>query len=80
MLSVIRTDRYLVSTDGTSRSRHPDPVAISRIITRRGTTASLQFNYDTDTTRPWDNPRLKDRYEYTTVYPDDSESWLRVTL
>ena len=57
LVDLVDTKRYLVSTDGSSRSRHPDPVAISRIITRQQG-ASLEFNYSSATTTPWANGRL----------------------
>lgn len=53
-------DRYLVSTDGSTKSRHPDPVAMARIVTRRDN-AVIEFNYRSETTRPWvmiDRPEL----------------------
>ena len=49
LVDLVDTKRYLVSTDGSSRSRHPDPVAISRIITKRPD-ARLEFNYSSPTT------------------------------
>ena len=79
LVEIVDTKRYLVSTDGSSRSRHPDPVAISRIITRQQG-ASLEFNYSSATTTPWGDGRLTRRYEYAVVYPPAPDGWLTVSL
>jgi hypothetical protein len=79
LLGLLDTHRFLVSTDGTSNSRHPDPVALARIVTSVRQ-AQLEFNYATDYTRPWDNDRIKRKYGYTVVFPADSQNWLTVRL
>lgn len=79
LVDLVDTKRYLVSTDGSSRSRHPDPVAISRIITKRSD-ARLEFNYSSPTTTPWDDGRLKRQFGYEVTYPSAPDEWLRVSL
>jgi beta-lactamase superfamily II metal-dependent hydrolase len=79
LVELVNTKRYLISTDGTSRSRHPDPVALSRIITKRSG-ASLEFNYESATTTPWNAGHLKRRFEYDTAYPTAADEWLTVAL
>lgn len=79
LIKLIDTRRYLFSTDGSSSSHHPDRVAISRIITtKRG--VSLEFNYETDYSRPWANGRLQREYEYDVVVPAPHEKWLTIRL
>ncbi|MEW5685241.1 MAG: hypothetical protein AB1942_10005 [Pseudomonadota bacterium] len=49
---------------------HPDPQAVARFV-HFGVAGRkiLHFNYDTDRTRPWANPEIKDRYDYEVRYP-----------
>jgi hypothetical protein len=79
LLGLLDTRRFLVSTDGTSRSRHPDPVALARIVTTVPK-AQLEFNYATDYSRPWAADRIKRKYGHTVVFPGQRENWLTVRL
>ena len=79
LLGLLNTRRFLISTDGTSSSRHPDPVALARIITTVPK-AQLEFNYATDYNRPWDADRIKRKYGHTVVFPRQHENWLTVRL
>jgi hypothetical protein len=79
LLGLVDTRRFLISTDGTSKSRHPDPVALARIVTTVPG-AHLEFNYATDYSKPWDNARIKRKYGHTVVFPGHSETWLTVRL
>lgn len=79
LVELVNAKRYLISTDGTSHSRHPDPVALMRILTRQQG-ARLEFNYATATTKPWGADRLKRRFDHETVYPATDDGWLTVAL
>jgi hypothetical protein len=79
LLGLLDTRRFLISTDGTSSSRHPDPVALARIVTTVPE-AQLEFNYATDYSRPWDGDRIKRKYGHTVVFPAPAENWLSVRL
>jgi hypothetical protein len=79
LLGLLNTRRFLISTDGTSNSRHPDPVALARIVTTVPK-AQLEFNYATDYSRPWDADRIKRKYGHTVVFPGQHENWLAVRL
>lgn len=79
ILRLLDCDRYLFSTDGSSAAHHPDRVAVSRIITgRRGVT--LEFNYRTAITMPWESRRLQRKFDYKIEYPAAHEPWLTVRL
>lgn len=78
VLDLVDCGRYLFSTNG-DRFRHPEPVAISRIITTRDD-ISLEFNYQTEFTAPWESRRLQRRFRYHTVFPNDDEPWLKIQL
>jgi hypothetical protein len=79
LLRLIDTHRFLISTDGTSNSRHPDRVALARIVTTVPG-ARLEFNYATPYSTPWDGNSLKSTYKYTVVFPGPAEKWLTVRL
>lgn len=79
LLGLLNTRRFLISTDGTSSSRHPDPVALARIVTTVSE-AQLEFNYASDYSRPWDADRIKRKYGHTVVFPRQHEIWLTVRL
>jgi hypothetical protein len=79
LLGLIDTRRFLISTDGTSNSRHPDRVALARIVTTVPG-ARLEFNYATSYSMPWDGNNLKSTYKYTVVFPSPAEKWLTVRL
>jgi hypothetical protein len=79
LLGLIDTRRFLISTDGTSNSRHPDRVALARIVTTVPG-ARLEFNYATPYSTPWDSSSLKSTYKYTVAFTDPAEKWLTVQL
>ena len=66
-LRLIECDTYLISTNG-DRHRHPDPVAIARILKHGGPDTQLVFNYRDRASR-WDIPQMKDDYGYRVVGP-----------
>lgn len=68
LLQMLRCRHYLVSTSG-SYFKHPDPVAISRIIKYGGPDKHLWFNYRSDETQLWDVPSWREEWDYTPHYP-----------
>lgn len=79
VLHLVDCPRYLISTDDKSTSKHPDPVAVARIISRPGQ-VSLEFNYHSATTERWESATLQQKHHHTAVYPADGEPWLKVDL
>lgn len=78
LLEVLDCPRFLFSTNG-RRFRHPDAVAVSRVVV--GTSgAELLFNYRTPYTEPWDAERLRRRFGYQTRYPADGVGGLTLEL
>jgi hypothetical protein len=71
VLGLIECDRFLFSTNG-DIYRHPDPVAVSRVLTTTEE-AALEFNYRTETTNRWDSARMRRRHGYRAAFPDDGE-------
>jgi hypothetical protein len=78
LLEVLDCPRFLFSTNG-RRYRHPDAVAVSRIVVGVSG-AELLFNYRTRYTEPWEEPQLRRRFGYRTRYPADGASGLTLQL
>jgi hypothetical protein len=74
---------FLISTDGSGRPRHPDHLAILRIL-RNSRRPTLMFNYECETTRDWrdrrdEAPELT-AYDFETIYPDPGKQGLVADL
>lgn len=76
VLELVDCERYLFSTNGDIFG-HPDPVAVSRIVVA-GDDLTLEFNYRTASTERWDSSRMRRRFGYRTVYPEDEMAGLVV--
>ena len=73
MLELINCDDYLISTNG-NYFKHPEEVAMARLI-KYGTPGScLNFNYKTKFTSIWKNQAWEQNYDYQTDYPFDDEN------
>jgi hypothetical protein len=79
LLDVIDCRRYLVSSNG-NIYYHPDREAIARVILHGGRNPELLFNYRSTYNGLWEQPVLRKRYEYRTVYPPAGTEGLRVSL
>lgn len=78
LLEVLDCPRFLFSTNG-RRYRHPDAVAVSRIVV--GTSgAELLFNYRTRYTEPWEAEPLRRRFGYRTRFPAGGTNGLMLEL
>jgi hypothetical protein len=65
LVGIMNCNRFLFSTDG-SRHRHPDPEAVAKILKwSTPETKELIFNYATERTLPWNDPKLRAAWEYT---------------
>lgn len=73
LLELVSCPRFLISTNG-AYFGHPDAAAIARVIKHGGVRPELIFNYASDETLLWNNPRWKSRLGYATVYPDPSQN------
>jgi hypothetical protein len=71
LLGRINCPRYLISTDG-SVYRHPDHLALLRVLRYSAAHPTLFFNYQVDTTRNWQDRKadvLANFPSYDTAYP-----------
>lgn len=78
VLDLVECDRFIFSTNGDIFG-HPDPVAVSRIITSVPE-CTLEFNYRSETTERWNSSRLRRRYRYEPVYPEGTAPGLRIDI
>jgi hypothetical protein len=79
LLNLLDCPRYLVSTNG-NIFYHPDREAIARVIVHGGDQPTLLFNYRSPYNGLWDEPSLRKRCRYQTVYPKEGKDGLRVSL
>ena len=79
LLDSIACPRYLVPTNG-NIFYHPDREAIARVILHGGTRPKLYFNYRSPYNTLWGNARLRERYDYEPVYPEDGQTGFKLSL
>jgi hypothetical protein len=58
---------WVFSSDGTT-FRHPDAIAVSRVVRDSGTQPHLVFNVPSTFNRWWERPEWQDLFGYTTTY------------
>ncbi|MDY7229318.1 ComEC/Rec2 family competence protein [Hyalangium rubrum] len=81
LLHVLKSNRYLVSTNG-KIFKHPDEVAIARVLEEGGGSARIFFNYKSLTTLPWKTKRIAKRSARGSpfIYPERDEEGILVRL
>jgi len=80
LLGLIQCENYLVSSNG-NYFKHPEDVAMARLI-KHGTRGSvINFNYKTDYNDFWKNDRWESQYHYSTNYPvNDKDGFLTLSF
>src|SRR6266496_3387739 len=79
LLERIDTRRFLFSSNG-SRTRHPHPESVARVLVTTAPDASLLFNYRTHFNEAWDAAELKGDFHYEAVYPAAGATGLAIDL
>lgn len=79
LLKHLNCSRYLISTNG-AYFKHPDQIAVSRIIKYGGDNPQLYFNYLSKHNDVWAKQVLKDDYGYQSCYPDDTHTSIWIEL
>jgi beta-lactamase superfamily II metal-dependent hydrolase len=69
LLELLRCEHYLVSTNG-NYFKHPDDVAMARLVKFGSADSTIHFNYETPHNRHWRNPDWQRTYRYRAEYPD----------
>jgi len=72
LLERIRCSTYLISANG-AYHKHPDEVAIARLIKYGGHKPDLYFNYLSTSNEIWKHPALQEKYQYFAHYPSDDQ-------
>jgi hypothetical protein len=70
LVSSISSRNWIVSSDGTGGTKHPNREAIARVLYDSPGASTLVFNYKTGFNELWDNKNLKKKYLYDTVFGD----------
>ena len=80
LLSLIKCNHYLISTNG-NYFKHPDKVAMARLIKYGTPGSTINFNYKTEYTEIWNNPSWQEKYKYRTNYPvPDNDGYLSLNF
>ena len=77
LLERIRCSTYLISANG-AYHKHPDEIAIARIIKYGGHKPDLYFNYLSTYNEIWKHPDLQKEYQYFTHYPSDDQTAITI--
>jgi hypothetical protein len=81
VLALAPAGHYLFSSDGTSRSRHPDEAAVARVLAGARDSVDLVFNYKTAQNQIWADERIAaSGYRFTTRYPAEGSEGVALTL
>lgn len=72
LIELLSCENYLVSTNG-NYFKHPEDVAIARLIKHGTDNSVLNFNYKTDFNKFWKNNQWQNKYHYSTNFPPDGE-------
>lgn len=69
LLELMACKHYMVSTNG-NYFKHPDDVAMSRLVKFGTDGSTIHFNYKTDHNCHWGNPAWQRQYKYSAAFPD----------
>jgi beta-lactamase superfamily II metal-dependent hydrolase len=79
LLKLLNTRAYLFSTSG-AIFKHPDAETVARAILQGGPGTNLFFNYRSEETSLWDDPRLLKKFSYFPIYPNEGLGGLLIEL
>lgn len=77
LLERIRCSTYLISANG-AYHKHPDEIAIAKIIKYGGHKSDIYFNYLSKYNKMWRNPLLEKKYHYYAHYPSDEQTAISI--
>ena len=72
LLDLLKCDHYLISTNG-NYFKHPEEVAMARLIKYGTPDSCLNFNYKTEFSKKWNKNDWMNKYKYQTQYPFGDE-------
>lgn len=71
LLELLDCKHFLVSTNG-NYFKHPDDVAMARLIKFGARNSTIHFNYKTKFNRHWRNESWEEKFGYRVEFPDDA--------
>jgi len=77
LLERIRCSKYLISANG-AYHKHPDKIAIAKIIKYGGHKPDIYFNYLSKYNEIWGNSDLQKKYQYFSHYPADDQTSINI--
>jgi len=80
LLDVIDCKRFLISTNGSGKPRHPHERAIRKILDRSKSGVELYFNHDSPTTRVWGDAARQKEEGYTAHFPSNVTDGIALDL
>jgi hypothetical protein len=81
VLALAPAEHYLFSSDGSSPSRHPDAIAVARVLVSASAPTNLVFNYRSPQNSMWDDERLRRQgYQLSTLYPAEGGAGIALSL
>ncbi|WP_299252574.1 hypothetical protein [uncultured Aquimarina sp.] len=79
LLDKVNCKNFVISTNGRIY-KHPKEVTIARILKSSGANVQLIFNYKSKINKIWDESFMKNRYNYTTMYPDSGMEIVQINI
>lgn len=79
LLERLRCSKYLISANG-AYHKHPDDVAIAKIITYGGHKSDIYFNYLSKYNEVWKDPKLQEKHHYFSHYPKKKDTSITILL
>lgn len=70
LVGSVSARNWIVSSDGTGSSKHPNREAIARVLHGKSEPTTLVFNYKTKSNDLWENKNLKKNHFYETIFGD----------
>ncbi|SEK51574.1 hypothetical protein SAMN04487910_0705 [Aquimarina amphilecti] len=79
LLDKVNCKNFVISTNGRIY-KHPKKVTIARILKSSGENTRLIFNYKSKINEIWDENYLKNKYNYTTIFPTPEDDIVAIDL
>ncbi len=79
LLNKVNCKNFVISTNGRIY-KHPKKVTIARILKSAGANTQLIFNYKSNINKIWDEEFIKNKYNYTTMYPEPGMEIVQIDL
>ncbi|MEO7262024.1 MAG: MBL fold metallo-hydrolase [Jatrophihabitantaceae bacterium] len=74
LVRMLPAQRYLISTDGSGLSKHPDDSAVATILEHGPPGLELIFNYDSPRNRRWSDSRLIATFQHRVSFPPEGQA------